>query len=53
MMRCYDVLVRRDGNAALVARRSGASMLLVEHAPKAFCSGNPRHPGQRTNRRPQ
>lgn len=43
----YDVLVAGGGNAALcaaiTARQSGASVLLVESAPKAFRGGNSRH----------
>jgi tricarballylate dehydrogenase len=45
--RTYDVLVLGGGNAALcaaiTARQAGASVLLVEHAPKAFRGGNSRH----------
>ena len=45
--RIYDVLVLGGGNAALcaaiTAREAGASVLLVEHAPKAFRGGNSRH----------
>ena len=40
----YDVLVAGGGNAALcaaiTARQAGASVLLVESAPKAFRGGN-------------
>jgi tricarballylate dehydrogenase len=43
----YDVLVAGGGNAALcaaiTARQAGASVLLVESAPKAFRGGNSRH----------
>lgn len=43
----YDVLVVGGGNAALcaalTARRTGASVLLVECAPKPFRGGNSRH----------
>ncbi|HKR19109.1 MAG TPA: FAD-dependent tricarballylate dehydrogenase TcuA [Stellaceae bacterium] len=43
----YDVLVAGGGNAALcaaiVARGAGASVLLVEHAPRDFRGGNSRH----------
>jgi tricarballylate dehydrogenase len=43
----YDVLVAGGGNAALcaaiTARQSGASVLLLESAPKAFRGGNSRH----------
>jgi tricarballylate dehydrogenase len=43
----YDVLVAGGGNAALcaaiTARQLGASVLLVEHAPRAFRGGNSRH----------
>ena len=42
-----DVLVVGGGNAALcaaiTARRAGASVLIVESAPKAFRGGNSRH----------
>ncbi|WP_428483465.1 FAD-dependent tricarballylate dehydrogenase TcuA [Rhodopila sp.] len=45
--RTYDVLVAGGGNAALcaaiTARQSGASVLLLESAPKAFRGGNSRH----------
>src|SRR5580704_9790449 len=47
MMESYDVLVVGGGNAglsaAISAREAGASVLLVEHAPKAFRGGNSRH----------
>ena len=43
----YDVLVAGGGNAALcaaiTAARSGASVLIVEAAPKAMRGGNSRH----------
>src|ERR1700722_2409648 len=43
----YDVLVAGGGNAALcaaiTARQEGASVLLLESAPKAFRGGNSRH----------
>ncbi len=43
----YDVLVAGGGNAALcaaiTARQAGATVLLVESAPKAFRGGNSRH----------
>ncbi|HYL33943.1 MAG TPA: FAD-dependent tricarballylate dehydrogenase TcuA [Stellaceae bacterium] len=43
----YDVLVAGGGNAALcaaiAAREAGASVLLAEHAPRAFRGGNSRH----------
>ena len=43
----YDVLIAGGGNAALcaaiTARQAGASVLLVESAPKAFRGGNSRH----------
>ena len=45
--RNYDVLVLGGGNAALcaalVARRAGASVALIESAPKHFRGGNSRH----------
>jgi tricarballylate dehydrogenase len=45
--RTYDVLIAGGGNAALcaaiTARQAGASVLLVESAPKAFRGGNSRH----------
>ncbi|MEZ0172336.1 FAD-dependent tricarballylate dehydrogenase TcuA [Microvirga sp. TS319] len=47
MMRHYDVLVIGGGNAALCAaisaRRSGASVLVLEAAPKFYRGGNTRH----------
>jgi tricarballylate dehydrogenase len=43
----YDVLVAGGGNAglcaAITARQAGASVLLVESAPRAFRGGNSRH----------
>jgi tricarballylate dehydrogenase len=43
----YDVLIAGGGNAALcaaiTARQAGATVLLVESAPKAFRGGNSRH----------
>ena len=43
----YDVLVAGGGNAALcaaiAARRAGASVLVVEMAPKFYRGGNTRH----------
>lgn len=45
--RLYDVLVIGGGNAALCAairaRESGASVLLLEHAPRSERGGNSRH----------
>ena len=47
LSRTWDVLVVGGGNAALcaaiTAREAGASVLLLEHAPKAFRGGNSRH----------
>jgi tricarballylate dehydrogenase len=47
LARSYDVLVVGGGNAALsaaiTARRSGASVLVLEHAPRAMRGGNTRH----------
>lgn len=43
----YDVLIAGGGNAALcaamIARRAGATVLLLESAPEAFRGGNSRH----------
>ena len=58
MSRKYDVLVIGGGNAALCAaisaRRAGASVLVLEGAPKFYRGGNTRHtrnmPDQRTPR---
>jgi tricarballylate dehydrogenase len=45
--RIYDVLVLGGGNAgicaALTAREAGASVLLLEHAPRTMRGGNSRH----------
>jgi tricarballylate dehydrogenase len=45
--RQYDVLVVGGGNAglcaAVTARQMGASVILLEHAPKPFRGGNSRH----------
>src|SRR3974390_3368725 len=45
--RKYDVLVIGGGNAALCAaisaRRAGASVLMLEGAPKFYRGGNSRH----------
>src|SRR3954451_12684833 len=47
LTRRFDVLVIGGGNAALCAaisaRRRGASVLVVEAAPKFYRGGNPRH----------
>ena len=47
LSRVWDVLVAGGGNAALsaaiTARRAGASVLLVEHAPRSMRGGNSRH----------
>src|SRR5579863_7387540 len=47
LSRLYDVLIIGGGNAALcaaiTAREAGASVLLVEHAPRDFRGGNSRH----------
>ncbi|MCC7047334.1 MAG: FAD-dependent tricarballylate dehydrogenase TcuA [Alphaproteobacteria bacterium] len=47
MTRTYDVLVVGGGNAALcaaiAARRAGASVLVLEAAPKFYRGGNTRH----------
>ncbi|MBX9757252.1 MAG: FAD-dependent oxidoreductase, partial [Beijerinckiaceae bacterium] len=47
LSKVYDVLVIGGGNAALcaaiTAREAGATVLLIEWAPKAFRGGNTRH----------
>jgi tricarballylate dehydrogenase len=47
LTKTYDVLIAGGGNAALcaaiTARQAGASVLLLEHAPRAFRGGNSRH----------
>jgi tricarballylate dehydrogenase len=47
LTRAYDVLVIGGGNAALcaaiTAREAGASVLLLEHAPRPMRGGNSRH----------
>ncbi|MFM7691419.1 MAG: FAD-binding protein, partial [Alphaproteobacteria bacterium] len=47
LSKIWDVLVAGGGNAALsaaiTARRAGASVLLVEHAPRSMRGGNSRH----------
>ncbi|WP_199902243.1 FAD-dependent tricarballylate dehydrogenase TcuA [Azospirillum sp. B506] len=47
LTKTYDVLVIGGGNAALCAaisaRRAGASVLVLEHAPREFRGGNSRH----------
>lgn len=45
--KCYDVVVAGGGNAglcaAIAARQSGASVLLLEQAPRELRGGNSRH----------
>ena len=47
LTKTFDVLVVGGGNAAIcaaiTAREAGASVLLLEHAPKAMRGGNSRH----------
>ncbi|NOT56653.1 MAG: FAD-dependent oxidoreductase, partial [Deltaproteobacteria bacterium] len=47
MTRPYDVLIAGGGNAALcaaiTAARAGASVLILEAAPKVMRGGNSRH----------
>ena len=47
LTRVFDVLIVGGGNAALCAaitsREAGCSVLLLEHAPRAFRGGNSRH----------
>ena len=47
LTKVWDVLVAGGGNAALsaaiTARRAGASVLLLEHAPRTMRGGNSRH----------